>query len=1110
MNNILNPKEKLASPLRSNLLLPLLILGGIISLVGGICIQYFFSVDMESAIAKQGEILSNAINYTAETAGSSADLQRHITALGGDRMVKQIDVVIEENGELKTIASNNLAHLGRKFDVTHHDLLQKTAEAIRQKHDYSYLNKNGQEHYVIRSLFLVHPEDRQLRLKKAAILIILDASQVLHLERVKALALTGLLAFLIISLLAVGYVSINKLVVLPLESIRDTIRARANGNRKAYASAQESNEIGLLADSLNKMFDAHDDSENKIAAHARAQKESEERYAGIVASAMDAIIVINEHQDIVLFNKAAEDIFGYERDQIINKPLHTLLPARFAELHKIHINEYIQNGETARQMASLGEIYALRANNEEFLVEASISKSVVNGEIYLTSILRDITDRKKSEQELLSAHTLLEQRVRERTVEITEKNHELYEEINERRKIESALRESEQRFRAVIEHAAVGIAQLGLNGSWFDVNSKFSEIVGYSKSELLEMSFENIAHKGDYEEDQKNLKNLLKNDAKSFISQKRYVHKSGKLVWINETVALVRNARNEPSYYIVVIEDISHRKQVDEALRASETRLREAQRLALVGNWELDLTSNYLYWSDEIFRIFEIDPEQFDASYEAFLDAIYPEDRETVNNVYLESLEKRAPYDITHRLLMPDGRVKYVHERCQTEYNDNGEPIRSAGTVQDITERVIALEALKSSEKELKRLNESLETRVQLRTAELQLAKEQAEKANQAKSEFLSRMSHELRTPMNAILGFSQLISMLSVDPKIKENAGEIESAGSHLLALIEELLDLSRIETGRIAINIETVDACEVVKQAILLVQTQTNFSRIEIRDTSDTNTDADRHVLSDATRLRQILVNLLSNAVKYNKPAGSIMVFSSFEDAGFLRITVKDTGKGIAADKQQSLFMPFERLGAEYSNIDGTGIGLALSKRLAELMGARIGFSSEEGVGSEFWIDLPMIKHQLQLLGGEDRAVDRATADSNKKLEVLYVEDNHANLRLVEAVFKLQQNLILVGAGSGKIGLELAMRHLPDVILLDINLPDINGYKVLRDLQALPQTKDIPVIALSADAMPYDIERGLSAGFYKYLTKPVDIKTLLEAVNAAIEQNCARRKSA
>ncbi|TAN66087.1 MAG: response regulator [Methylobacter sp.] len=526
-------------------------------------------------------------------------------------------------------------------------------------------------------------------------------------------------------------------------------------------------------------------------------------------------------------------------------------------------------------------------------------------------------------------------------------------------------------------------------------------------------------------------------------------------------------------------------------IRLAMAQLNDAQHIAQVGSWELDLSDGLLIWSDEIYHLFEIDKNQFGATYQAFLNAIHPEDRDAVNEAYSRSLQTREAYEITHRLLMPDGRVKYVTERCVSYFDGEGKPIRSVGTVQDVSE-------LKQVELALKRLNDELEQRVQQRTELLLQAKEDADRANNAKSEFLSRMSHELRTPMNAIMGFAQLLETDHETPLVPDqvdNVREILHAGRHLLDLINEVLDLARIETGRIELSLEPVELPSLIGECIALLQPLTAERQIGL----NLDVDGVDTVQADRLRLRQVLLNLLSNAVKYNREQGSVYITCRLVAESRVRIAVRDNGRGIAADALPSLFKAFERIESAYDGIEGSGIGLALSKRLTEAMNGTIGVESVAGVGSTFWIELPAAE-----------AKDYAPADSGAGVltqnsyvaahTVLYIEDNPANLRLVQKIISTHTRLLLLDARTAEQGLDIARTHHPALILLDINLPGMSGFEALRRLQDDPFTSDIPVIAISANAMERDIKKGVAAGFSDYLTKPLDIPKLLAVLDSVL----------
>jgi PAS domain S-box-containing protein len=565
-----------------------------------------------------------------------------------------------------------------------------------------------------------------------------------------------------------------------------------------------------------------------------------------------------------------------------------------------------------------------------------------------------------------------------------------------------------------------------------------------------------------------------------------YIRKDGSRFPAVVSVTALRDAQNAIIGYLLIGTDNTARKQIEEEQKKLDQRLRDQQfytRSLIESNIDALMTTDPAgiitdvnkqmealtdCTRDELigapFKSYFTDPERAEAGIKLVLDA-----------------KKVTDYELTARAR--DGKETVVSYNATTFYDRDRKLQGVFAAARDVTER--------------KRLDRVL----QEQNVELESAKSAAEKANLAKSDFLSSMSHELRTPLSAILGFAQLIESGSPPPTTaqKRSVGQILKAGWYLLDLINEVLDLALIESGKLSVSLEPVSLADVMLECQAMIEPQAKkrgigmtFPRFEIP----------YFVSADRTRVKQVLINLLSNAVKYNKLDGTVVVDCIASSSGRIRIGVTDSGEGLTAEKIAQLFQPFNRLGKEASGEEGTGIGLMVSKRLVEVMGGAIGVESTVGTGSVFWIDLDLTPEPEAAAGkAEPTALAQARAQSGAPLRtLLYVEDNPANLMLVEDLVARRPDLRLLSARDAASGIEIARASQPDLILMDINLPGISGIAALTILAQDLLTAHIPVIALSANAMPHDIERGLEAGFFRYLTKPIKVNEFMETLDVAL----------
>lgn len=453
-------------------------------------------------------------------------------------------------------------------------------------------------------------------------------------------------------------------------------------------------------------------------------------------------------------------------------------------------------------------------------------------------------------------------------------------------------------------------------------------------------------------------------------------------------------------------------------------------------------------------------------------------------------------------------------------YNEKGEIANYLAIKLDISQQ-------KESERQIRELNTDLEQKIAVRTSqlaeinnnllieiedrkqieeELKLARKEAEQANIAKSEFLSRMSHELRTPMNSILGFAQLLQMGELSASQNKGVTHIMRSGRHLLDLINEVLDISRIEAGRLSLSLEPVLVSGVIEEIIDIVRPLATERNITIN--FDKAVVPKLFVKSDHQRIKQVLINLLNNSIKYNITGGNvdikiIQMPPSIDNITPVRVTIKDTGLGIASDDLPKLFKPFERIGADKTATEGTGLGLAVVEKLTHAMGGKIGVESEVGKGSMFWIEMPQCIGPIEIADKSGELLNTVTQSHNKKGIILYIEDNTSNIELIEQIIEAQRsNIQLITNMTGRQTVQLALEYMPDLILLDLNLPDMHGSEVLENLQANAKTKDIPVVVISADAMPLQLSKLLKSGARNYITKPLQIVDFLKIVDEFIPE--------
>jgi PAS domain S-box-containing protein len=799
----------------------------------------------------------------------------------------------------------------------------------------------------------------------------------------------------------------------------------------------------------------------------------------ILNSANFSSIATDEKGVIQIFNVGAERMLGYTASEVINK----ITPADISDPQEVisrakalsdELGTQIKPGfealvfKASRGIEDIYELTYIRKDGTRFPAVVSVTalrdaQGVIIGYLLIGT---DNTARKQVEAE------------KQRLLEIQEETHKQLQRTN------ATLQISEEKLSVTLNSIGDAVIATDAEARVTLLNPLAEQLTGWTLKEAagrpVEEIFRIINKETRLPATIPVMATLAHGTIQGLANHTVLISRDGSECDIADSCAPIREREGQVIGAVLVFRDVTGDYAIQQALREQQLYTRSliesnidaimtTDPSGIITDVNQQMAALTGCARDELigtpFKNYFTDPERAEAGIKRVL-----------------SERKVTNYELTARAR--DGKETVVSYNAATFFDRDGKLQGVFAAARDITE------------------SKHLDQVLQDKNTELERARFLAEKANLAKSEFLSSMSHELRSPLNAILGFAQLMESGTPlpTPSQKASIDQILQGGWYLLELINEILDLALIESGKLSLSLEPMSLSEVLLDCQAMIEPQAQKSGIRM---GFPRLDQLYFVHADRTRVKQVLINLLSNAIKYNRVGGVVEVTCSANAAERIRISVKDTGNGLSPEKLAQLFQPFNRLGQEASAEEGTGIGLVVSKRLTELMEGEIGAESIVGVGSVFWIELnSAVSPKLVFDRDEPTAAIHVPNQPGARLRtLLYVEDNLANKKLVEQLIGRRPDMRLLAAGDGASGITLARVHLPDVILMDINLPGISGIQALHILRSDPATAHIPVIAISANAMPHDIKKGLEAGFLCYLTKPIKVGEFMDALDLALE---------